>query len=163
MTLRRKFATMVAAIVLLAASGCAHAELHGEVIRVIDGDTVDFLVDSHPVRIRLAQIDVPEHDQPFGTRSKQQLAAFIYRRTVSVEEAGHDRYRRTIGTIFVDGKDVNREMVAVGMVWAFRRYLTDPRVLELEHAAQLAHRGLWIDPAPVAPWVWRHRRVRSTH
>ena len=163
MTLLQKFAAVVAVVALLAASGCAHAELHGKVIRVIDGDTVDVLVDGHPVRIRLAQIDAPEHDQPFGTRSKQQLAAFIYRRNVSVEESGHDRYRRTIGTIFVDGKDVNREMVAAGMAWAFRRYLKDSRVLELEHAAQLARRGLWIDPAPIAPWIWRRNRLRRMH
>lgn len=147
----------VAGGVLLALAGCGHAQqLHGRVVRVIDGDTVVVLVDRQQVHVRLSQIDAPEHNQPWGNRSKQQLAALVARREVVVEDDGRDRYGRTIGEIFVDGQDINRAMVAAGMAWAYRQYLHDASLLGIERTARTEHRGLWADPAPVPPWEWRH-------
>lgn len=153
--LRRRRAPVVLALALLALAGGAHAQLRGQVIGVIDGDTIELLADGRPVRIRLAQIDAPERRQPFGTRAKQHLSALAYRRSATVQETGRDRYGRTIGAVLIDGQNVNRAMVAAGMAWAYRRYLTDAHVLDLEHDARAARRGLWADPAPVPPWNWR--------
>ncbi len=85
--------------VLLAFCGVAHADLHGSVVAILDGDTIDVLVDRKPVRVRLSQIDAPEKRQAFGTRSRQVLAELVFRKTVRVAEEGHDRYGRVIGTI----------------------------------------------------------------
>lgn len=145
------------ALALLLAAGAAHAELRGPVVGVIDGDTIDVLADGKAVRVRLAQIDAPERRQPFGSRAKQHLSALAYRQQATVQEDGRDRYGRVIGTVIVDGQNLNRAMVAAGMAWAYRRYLTDPTVLELEHDARARRVGLWVDPAPVAPWSWRRR------
>lgn len=35
----------------------AIADIHGEIIRIIDGDTVDVLVNKTPIRVRLVDID----------------------------------------------------------------------------------------------------------
>lgn len=153
--LRRRRAPAALALALLALAGAAHAELRGQVIGVMDGDTIELLADGRPVRIRLAQIDAPERRQPFGTRAKQHLVALAYQRSATVQESGRDRYGRIIGTVLIDGQNVNRAMVAAGLAWAYRRYLTDAAVLDLEHDARAARRGLWVDPAPVPPWNWR--------
>lgn len=118
---------------------------------MLDGDTIDVLVDLPPVRIRLAEIDAPEKKQPWGTRSRQALSALVFGRQVTVREEGTDRYRRTIGTVFVDGRNVNRAMVGAGMAWPYRRYLHGKVLLDVEADARRAARGLWGDQTPVAP------------
>jgi len=45
------------------------ATLHGRVTHVVDGDTLDVVVKETRVRVRILEIDAPEHAQPFGLRS----------------------------------------------------------------------------------------------
>lgn len=151
---------MVASALALAASW-AHADIAGKVVGVLDGDTIDVLIDLRPVRIRLAEIDAPEKKQPWGTRSRQVLSALVFGQQVTVREEGTDRYRRTIGTVFVDGRNVNRAMVGAGMAWAYRLYLRDKKLLDVEADARSAARGLWGDQAPVPPWDWRAQRRKK--
>lgn len=151
---------MVVSALAIAASW-AHADIAGKVVGVLDGDTIDVLIDLRPVRIRLAEIDAPEKKQPWGTRSRQALSALVFGQQVTVREEGTDRYRRTIGTVFVDGRNVNRAMVGAGMAWAYRRYLHDQALLDVEADARRAARGLWSDQAPVPPWEWRAQRRKK--
>lgn len=44
--------------------------LHGQVIDVLDGDTVKLRSDWHIYKIRLAGIDAPEKQQAYGVQSK---------------------------------------------------------------------------------------------
>ncbi|WP_430795044.1 thermonuclease family protein [Acidovorax temperans] len=83
-------------------------------VAILDGYTINVLVDRHPVRVRLAQIDAPEKRQAFGTRSKQVLAELVFRQTVRVAEAGHERHGCVIGTVYVGDVDVNAQMVREG-------------------------------------------------
>ncbi|MEX3547664.1 MAG: thermonuclease family protein [Burkholderia sp.] len=145
----------LASCALLLVACMAHADFSGVVVGVLDGDTVDVLVDLKPVRVRLAEIDAPEKAQAFGTRSRQTLAAAVFQQTVNVRTAGVDRYGRTIGTLLVDGRSINRMMVAQGMAWAYRQYLVDRSLLDVEAAARAAKLGLWADPHAAAPWEWR--------
>ncbi len=140
---------------LACAAAAARADFSGEVVRILDGDTLEVLVNKIPVRVRLAEIDAPEKAQPFGTRARQALAAITFRRDVQVIEAGKDRYGRTIGTVVVNGTSANRTMVASGMAWAYRAYLIDKSLLSVEEEARAAKRGLWADAEPVPPWEWR--------
>ncbi len=148
---------MVASALALAASW-AHADIAGKVVGVLDGDTIDVLVGKRQVRVRLAEIDAPEKKQPWGTRSRQALSALVFGQQVTVREEGTDHYRRTIGTVIVDGRSVNRAMVGAGMAWAYRRYLHDESLLDVEADARRAARGLWSAPASVPPWDWRAQR-----
>ena len=56
--------------------------------------------------------------------------------------------------------DVNAALVRDGAAWVCRRYVDDPRLLELEGEARAARRGLWGLPEvdQVAPWEWRAER-----
>lgn len=145
------------AVVLLAVSSAALADFSGTVVRVVDGDTLDVLVANRPIRVRLAQIDAPERTQAYGTRARQALSAMAFRRVVTVVDAGVDGYGRTLGTVIVGGANINAAMVNQGMAWAYRRYLADRSLIRLEQQARAAHRGIWNDPAPVPPWLFRAR------
>lgn len=155
-------ARAAAAIVLAVAASVSHADFSGKVIRILDGDTIEVLVERTPVRVRLAQIDAPEKKQPFGTKSRQALADFTFQRSVQVRESEADRYGRRIGTVLVDGRDVNRAMVAAGMAWVYRVYAKDRSLLDVEAEARHSRRGLWTDAQAVPPWEWRaHQRAEA--
>ncbi len=101
------------------------------------------------------KIDPPELKQPFGQQSKQALSALVFGKDVEIRATGKDRYGRTLARVFVDGADVNLAMVKAGMAWRFDKYSKDWAFLSAQEGAQRARRGLWVDPAPVAPWEWR--------
>lgn len=129
----------------------------GKVVGVTDGDTIAVLVDNREAKIRFAEIDAPEKGQPWGGRSKQTLSDLVFGRDVRVQQMDVDRWGRIVGRVFVDNRDVNREMVAVGAAWVFRRYLTDTSLIEVEARAKRERVGLWSMPEAqtVAPWDWR--------
>lgn len=155
---RRQFLAALACACTLGFASAARADFSGPVIAILDGDTIDVLIDRHPVRVRLAQIDAPEKRQAFGTRSRQALSALVFRQSVTVADAGRDRYGRVLGTVYVSGVNVNAEMVRQGMAWVYRQYATDRGLFALEDEARAGRRGLWADPSPVPPWQFRHRQ-----
>ncbi len=150
----------VSVCVMLLIACAAHADFSGIVVGVLDGDTVDVLVDRKPVRVRLAEIDAPEKAQPFGTKSRQTLASSVFQQMVTVTTAGTDRYGRTIGTLWLKDRNINKMMVAEGMAWAYRKYLSDQSLLAAEATARDDGVGLWADPHAVPPWEWRAAKRR---
>lgn len=143
------------------------AETIGTVIGVSDGDTLRLLTPSHrQIRVRLWQIDAPEKDQPFGQKAKRVLSDKVYRQQVTVESQTTDRYGRMIGQVTFEGRDINREMVAEGYAWAYRKYLKDRSLIAVEEAARKQQLGLWSLQADqrMPPWEWRYRqRQRRGH
>ncbi len=135
--------------------------LDAVVVGVADGDTVTLLVEKagrpSQTRLRLTEIDTPERGQPWGTRARRALADKVFRRQVKIKSEGTDRYDRMLGKIFVDGRDINREMVREGHAWAYRQYLSDESLLDDERRARQAGAGLWSLPRAqhVPPWQWR--------
>jgi endonuclease YncB( thermonuclease family) len=134
--------------------------LNGRVVGITDGDTLTLLVGRRQVRVRLAQIDAPESDQPYGKKAKAALSALAFGKQARVEVVDIDRYGRTVGEIFVDGIDINREMVRAGHAWAYTKYSHTTEIIELEASARAAKQGLWTLPENQRepPWLWRHAR-----
>ena len=126
------------------------------VVSVHDGDTLR-AIDEAKVehKIRLHGIDAPEIGQPFGNVSREGLTALAKGKAVAVHVEDRDRYGRTVARLEIDGRDINRQMVADGLAWHYTRYSDDARLAAAEREARAARRGLWRDAAPVAPWDWR--------
>ena len=129
--------------------------LKGQVVAIADGDTLTLLVGSVQHKVRLTEIDTPERAQPWGQKAKQALADKVFQRTIIVQISGYDRYGRTLGRVYLDNRDINRELVEEGHAWAYRRYLTDQDFLTAEALARDRQLGLWGTPDPVPPWDWR--------
>jgi endonuclease YncB( thermonuclease family) len=136
----------------------AGSTYEGKVISVTDGDTIGVLYRGGQLKVRLAEIDTPEKGQPYGTRARQALSALVFNQVVNVVETDRDRYGRIVGRVYVDGIDVNAEMVLRGHAWVYRKYATDQRLYRLEEEAREAKRGLWALPEAERspPWEWRH-------
>lgn len=146
---------------LFASGAWAHAApLPGVVVVVIDGDTVLFRPDPAAAstraffKLRLADIDAPEAGQAHGTAATRALEAIALGRRGEVEIVATDRYGRRVGRLAVGDTAVNAALVRHGHAWA-SPYRRQAELRVLEDAARAARRGLWRDPAPTPPWVWR--------
>lgn len=84
--------------------------LHGQVIDVLDGDTVKLRSDWHIYKIRLAGIDAPEKQQAYGVQSKIYLEHLIADKDISIKVLSCDQYGRYVGKIYLNGKDINGEI-----------------------------------------------------
>ena len=148
-----------AALLMLLCVAAAHAraDFCGRVVKVHDGDTVTVLAGGVERRVRLVGIDAPEHGQPYGSAARRGLAARVGGRVVVVVESGTDTYGRTLGRVLVAGEDANAAQVRDGFAWVYRRFENDPALIAQEAEARAARRGLWRDPEPLPPWVWRER------
>ncbi|MCG6541903.1 thermonuclease family protein [Pseudomonas sp. KSR10] len=147
------------AFLLLAAPLPAAAEtIDCRVVGISDGDTFTCLTSAkQQVKVRMAEIDTPEKAQPYGTRARQALSDLIFGKNVTLNVQDRDRYGRTVARVHVGSTDVNAEMVRTGAAWAYRDYLKDKSLLNLETTAKHFKRGLWSLPLAEqqAPWDWR--------
>ena len=125
-------------------------------VSVHDGDTLTVLVERREVKVRLTDIDAPELKQAFGTRSRQSLAELCFGKEASLDVRGRDRYKRTLAIVTCAGTEANVEQVRRGFAWTYTRYArANSPLIAIQSEARSAHRGLWADPAAVAPWDWR--------
>lgn len=132
--------------------------IQGEVIRVLDGDTIEVLQNKTRVRVRLLNIDAPEKKQPFGRWSTNQLKALLAGQSVTVSYTQTDRYGRVLGRVVTaNGTEANRQQVLKGAAWVYDRYNTDKSLTALQQEAKEQKRGLWADSNPMPPWEWRHK------
>ncbi len=151
-----KYAAVVA---LWIASAVAHAQdIQCKVVGISDGDTFTCLsAERKQVKVRMAEIDTPESKQPYGNKAKQALSSLIFGKDVTLHVQDVDRYGRTVATVQVGNVDVNAEMVRTGAAWAYRDFLKDQTLLNLEATAKHFKRGIWSLPKAEqqAPWDWR--------
>ena len=140
---------------------CPLFAFNGKVVSIHDGDTITVLQGKQQIKVRLFGIDAPELKQPYGKKSKQFLTNLIAGQMVEVEENGKDRYRRTIGTIYLNGTDINAQMVENGYAWAYRKF--SKKYAPQESKAKSQKLGLWRDKEPTPPWERRRENLRTSH
>ena len=123
--------------------------------KVVDGDTVHVFYQDEVYKIRLTEIDAPERDQPYGSKSTKYLKSLLTDGKVDVDISGTDRYGRKLGRLYWQGMDINRELVSAGYAWVYDQYVTDDSFYENQSKARNLKRGLWEDQSPLEPWNWR--------
>jgi endonuclease YncB( thermonuclease family) len=145
------------ALTVLAAPSSATRRFVGRCVGVLDGDSIQALDRGTMVEIRLEGIDAPEHRQAFAERAKQTLSDLIYGKDVEIAGATTDDYGRLVARVFAGGVDVNLEMVRRGLAWHYTRYSRDRALADAEATARARRAGLWVDAAPVPPWLYRRQ------
>jgi len=125
----------------------------GKVVGISDGDTITVLLDRQQVKVRLYGIDTPEKKQDFGTKAKWFLSGLVFKKTVEIESIDTDRYGRTVGIVYLGGKNINEEIVRSGFAWVYQRYCTRSICgawKRLEASARAGKVGLWAQGQPGA-------------
>ncbi len=107
------------------------------------------------MKIRLADIDAPEKEQPYGEASTRVLTELVLNRHVEVDIVATDIYGRSIARIQMGTVQVNAEMVRRGAAWASTRARSDTDLMEAQQDARKERRGLWQATEPMPPWEWR--------
>ncbi|EAH9135646.1 thermonuclease [Campylobacter upsaliensis] len=139
-------------------------ELTGKVSRVIDGDTIELLAKTSKtnpynhiakLKIRLYGIDAPELKQAYGKEAKEFLSALVLKQEVSLIIENKDKYDRFVGTIFLKGKDINKEMVKNGYAHAYESF--SKKYLAEQADAKMFKLGLWQDERAVKPSEFRRK------
>lgn len=130
--------------------------IEGKVISIADGDTFTILLnDQKQQKIRLHGIDCPEKKQPFGTVAKKRLSELVFGKTVKVEVKSMDSYKRWVGMVYVDGLNVNEQLLKEGLAWHYKKYDDNTGWNNIELTARNRNIGIWVDHNPTAPWEWR--------
>ena len=134
--------------------------LYGRVVSVTDGDTFKAKIQGVVMNFRMADIDAPETDQPFGGEARSMLTAVLDGRDVVMVRVDDDPYSRFVVQVWIANLHVNREVMARGAAWFDREYANDDCLYQVENVARDAKRGLWSLPLEkrIEPWVWRQRK-----
>lgn len=135
-------------------------------LRVIDGDTLVMNGQTH----RLFGIDSPEASQkcsrkdqsqwPCGQAATEFLTRLVEGKHLDCREVpgSRDRHGRQISLCMIDGLDINRQMVANGHAWAYRRYSL--KYIDAESQAQAQELGVWQGES-TPPWHVRREQGRA--
>lgn len=159
--MKNTFARILFLVAWLAATSAWATTMAGVVFVVIDGDTVLFKPDHAPatsrtfLKIRLADIDAPEKEQPHGDASTRMLTDLVLNKHVEVDIVATDTYGRSIARIQMGAVQVNAELVRRGAAWASTRARSDASLVDAQMEARREHRGLWHAADPTPPWEWR--------
>ena len=130
-------------------------ELRGKVASVSDGDTLILTTEDSRFKIRLSDIDAPEKKQAGGEEAKSFLKKIVEGRQVIINYTGTDRYKRLIGSIYIEDVNVNLVMVCAGHAWHYKKFSKNEVFAMAEVAARSAKNGLWAEENPVPPWTYR--------
>jgi micrococcal nuclease len=160
-------------IFLLLSLGHLQAE-RLKITRVYDGDTIRAEGSGVVIYVMLLGIDAPEavspsrEGQPFGQEARKFLSDLILGQFVEVEGYGTGPYPddKILGVIFLDGKNVNLEMVRHGFAEVYRENLPAgfdlASFLSAEQEARNRRVGIWSQGDDyMSPTEWRRLRHRK--
>jgi micrococcal nuclease len=132
-----------------------------QVISTGDGDTLRVRVDGQPVTVRLACVDAPETNQPYGAEAANRLQSLLPAGTlVEMRVVDTDRYGRTVAEIFKNRQSVGLQLVAEGYAVVYQDYLSgcapnEQAYLQAEANARSHQLNFWSQTNPILPWDFR--------
>jgi micrococcal nuclease len=148
----------------------------GEVVKMevetcTDGDTCRGVSlknsTQNKIKVRLVGIDAPEFsksglpEQPMAKECKEKLNKLIENEKVTVKIYEMDIYKRALGEIFLDDKNINLEMLNAGCAEVYQgrppKGLNDEPYLAAENAARGSRRGIWASQKYESPKDYRKR------
>ena len=121
------------------------------VVRVVDGDTIRVRYEGRDEPVRLLCINTPERGKPGFEEATEAMRGLVEGRAVVLEferpgEPERDRYGRLLAYVFLDGLNVNAEMVRLGLTPFWTKYGEGRLAAEFREAeieAKAEKRGLW--------------------
>lgn len=152
--------------------------LKGTVTRVYDGDTIQLTTPNQTIlKVRLYGIDAPETPktdyrtgqqnipgQSYGKESARALKKKILGNKVNLDIIEVDQYRRMVGIVRLDNRNINLEMIGEGYADCYVEYLRPPYrkpFLDACREAKSAKRGIWSLPEYERPREFRRRFSRQ--
>lgn len=131
------------------------------VVKIIDGDTVDVVIDGKQFRLRYIGIDTPERQRPLYEEAvKANSDLVLNKEVILVKDVSEtDTFDRLLRYVFVGDVFVNSEMVKMGLAVAEDYPPDSACTLTLAttmNEARSSQKGMWQatqTPAPSVPVV----------
>jgi micrococcal nuclease len=145
---------LVLACLAVTAIATARAGVAGEVVKVVDGDTIHVRVAGRVEKVRYIGVNTPEvhhpskGEEPGGREAAALNRALVAGRQVRLEldVQERDRYGRLLAYVWIGETMVNAELVRRG----YAQVMTIPPnvrhqefLVKLQRDARQAERGLW--------------------
>lgn len=134
----------------------------GIVTKVHDGDSIHITPTNRKrVIIRFSALDAPELEQPSGIASRDKLRSLLMGKQATARCHKTDRYQRNVCNVFLEEQDIGLVMLQSGHAWHYKQYQNEQttRMRKQYHQAEIKARknraGLWANPEPIPPWVFR--------
>ena len=119
---------------------------------------VDFNNKTHLVK--MADMEAPELEQPYGREAKNYLKSNIYNRKITVKIRGNSGKDMLRGELYFEKKNLNREMIRLGLSWSDRNN-GDSLYRRLENEAHSNGTGLWSDFSAEYPADFRKKHPNN--
>lgn len=134
-------------------------KLHNvHVFGFVDGDSIKVILNGKEIDVRLYGIDCPEDGQAYSDEALSAIKYLLTKRKIQIRILDYDRYGRAVAMVYANNRNVNETMIKAGLAWVFLKYCKEDVCKEWrqhEKQAISLKRGLWKDPLPRPPWIWR--------
>jgi len=115
---------------------------------VVDGDTLAVIGDDNlETIVRLADIDAPSLDQPYGPQARAELRRLTANARLRIISGGVTSNGMAYAHILADGIDVGSALVRAGAARVAGASSPPADLMALEEEARAAQAGLWSLPA----------------
>ncbi|HJV64192.1 MAG TPA: thermonuclease family protein [Geomonas sp.] len=156
--------------------------MDGLVVGVSEGDRLTINSFGTEIRVKLYGMIAPQAPkidkttgwykpgQPYAEEAFRALSSKVLHQQVRVE------IRRTLinkdeqialAVVYVDGRNINMEMIAEGWAWVDRKFMTRmdyAHYMAAERLARARKDGLWVQEHPQPPWEFKPEfRIRNRH
>ncbi|MGR9050774.1 thermonuclease family protein [Halobacillus faecis] len=130
-------------------------DVDATVTNVVDGDTIDIMIDGREERVRLLLVDTPEtvHPdkpvQPFGPEASNFAKEKLSGKEIRFEYDGpkRDHYDRLLGYVWVNGENFNQHLLEKGLArYAYEYdppYALSASMKNAETRAKQQGKGIW--------------------
>ncbi|GFO64139.1 thermonuclease family protein [Geomonas paludis] len=162
-----------------------HHQVHiieGLVVGVSEGDRLTVNSYGTEIPVRLYGIAAPQtakidrftgwykQGQPYAEDAFRALSLKVLHQVVRIEIRETLVFKTeptqvAVAVVFLDGRNINLEMVNDGWAWAYRRLLSrgdHPQYFATERMARARRNGLWTQENPQPPWEFKpHLKVKA--
>lgn len=141
----------------VSSSKTEYSTVKTKVNRVIDGDTIEVILDGKKTTFRFLLVDTPETKkpntpvQPWGEEASEFTKKLLTNKEVELEiQSGLDKYQRGLAYVYIDGKSVQEQLLLNGLARVAYVYVKNPPHLEEyqkdEQIAKDKKVGIWSVP-----------------
>ncbi|MHC4599250.1 MAG: thermonuclease family protein, partial [Planctomycetota bacterium] len=123
-----------------------------KVVWVVDGDSIHVMLEGSKEKVRLLHINAPEQERPFCKAAGRHLRDLVGGREVLLVPASagtkftRGNHGRLLAYVFLDGRNINVEMVRSGFATFFTKYgrgRFGDALEKAQEAAKREKRGIW--------------------
>lgn len=149
--------------------------IEGLVVGVTEGDRITVNSFGTEIPVRLYGVAAPQTakidrftgwykpGQPYAEDAFRALSIKVLHQQVKVESRNtlvfkNDPTQLAIAVVYLNGRNINLEMLNDGWVWAYKRLMNKadmPHYVGIERLARARKNGLWLQESPQPPWEFK--------